>query len=100
MEFSPEEKKTYSNLVKEPISIGWLSLCFLVISITYSALKNYAGWTWLADLHIELPWIVLIVLASTRNRITPQEIDLFKKLTKEHPELASDIESQKLSEGL
>jgi hypothetical protein len=100
MEFSDEEKKTYSTLVKEPISIWLVVLCFVACFVIYSVLKNYAGWSWLADLHIELPMLVLIVLVSIRSRITPQERNLFKKLSQEHPELVGETEGQRSSEGL
>ncbi len=92
MEFTEKEKKCYIDLIKEPISFWVLVVCFLACSVTYSALKNYAGWTWLGDLSIELPLLVLLILVFNRNRITPKEREVLRKLATEHPYLIKETD--------
>jgi hypothetical protein len=100
LEFTAEERQTYSKLLKEPISVWMLALCFGGSLVLYSSLIDYAGWTWLRDLRLELPLIILWVLASSGNRITQKEKELLHKISNEHPDLEDEIESKPLREGL
>ncbi len=76
-----------------------IALCFCGSFVLYSSLIDYAGWTWLRDLRLELPWIILWVLASSGNRITQMEKELIHKISNEYPDLADDIEGKPLREG-
>jgi protein-S-isoprenylcysteine O-methyltransferase Ste14 len=91
VEFTAEERQTYSKLLKEPISVWMLALCFVGIFVLYSSLINYVGWTWLRDLKMELPLIILWVLASSRIRITQKEKELLHKISSEHRDLTDEI---------
>ena len=77
-----------------------IALCFCGSFVLYSSLIDYAGWTLLRDLRLELPWIILWVLASSRHRITQKEKELLHKISNEHPGLDDEIESKSLREGL
>jgi hypothetical protein len=100
MEFSERDRKLFLTLVKEPVAL-WISIpCFIVAYILFLAVKNYSGWTWFAELHVELPAVLLFIYIASQQRITSDHRELLQKLASSHPELNGDIQNPTQAGGL
>jgi hypothetical protein len=87
LEFTDKDRKMYQLLIREPLSLWIVIPGYLIIYCLHAAAVHYLDWTWLADIKVDLPLLILLIFILGRSPISNAQREFLTRFSSLHSEL-------------